>query len=117
MPVEARPLSTRPGHPTATHAHGERSRSHGTASTRVTCAVCIATSTSRADLSEEGIVIAADTHAPGWDGQRIDHDLCIAALGLAGSARPYAAATPGLASTDHTVDSDRCWGAARAARN
>ena len=31
-------------------------------------------------LTRSGIAISPDTNAPGWDGQRIDRDLCVAAL-------------------------------------
>jgi hypothetical protein len=34
----------------------------------------------REGLSESGIAISSETNASGWDGQRIDHDLCVAAL-------------------------------------
>jgi hypothetical protein len=45
----------------------------------------------RTSLAENGTSISAETNAPGWDGQRIDQDLCVAALftrdDLEGSAR------------------------------
>jgi hypothetical protein len=34
----------------------------------------------RSSLAETGTAISAETNAPGWDGQRIDHDLCVAAI-------------------------------------
>jgi hypothetical protein len=34
----------------------------------------------RGSLGEGGGVISAESNAPGWDGQRIDHDLCVAAV-------------------------------------
>ena len=34
----------------------------------------------RQHLTRSGIAISPDTNAPGWDGQRIDRDLCVAAL-------------------------------------
>jgi hypothetical protein len=36
----------------------------------------------RESLDERGAAISPETNAPGWDGQRIDLDLCIAALDL-----------------------------------
>lgn len=45
----------------------------------------------RTSLVEHGASIAAATNEPEWDGQRIDLDLCIAALSLTGDQPPEAA--------------------------
>jgi hypothetical protein len=43
----------------------------------------------RLSVSDSGATISADSNTPGWDGQRIDHDLCVAAIfaDRAGAAR------------------------------